>query len=116
MKLYRKWNFTWRSSRLFLLPSMAGILVFAILPFGYVLVRSFSGGIELYRTVLCNEAFHLAGVNTCRFAAVGIPLLLLLSFAAALGIYKSKWVRFFKSVYLLPMAVPTAVVVLIWNE
>ena len=115
MKLYRKWNFTWRSSRLFLLPSMAGILVFAILPFGYVLVRSFSGGIEFYRTVLRNEAFHLAVVNTCRFAAVGIPLLLLLSFAAALGIYKSKWVRFFKSVYLLPMAVPTAVVVLIWN-
>ena len=115
MKLYRKWNFTWRSSRLFLLPSMAGILVFAILPFGYVLIRSFSGGIELYRTVLCNVAFHLAVVNTCRFAAVGIPLLLLLSFAAALGIYKSKWVRFFKSVYLLPMAVPTAVVALIWN-
>ena len=29
--------------------------------------------------------------------------------------YKSKWMRLFKSVYLLPMAVPTAVVVLIWK-
>ena len=53
--------------------------------------------------------------NTCRFVGVGIPLLLLLSFVAALGIYKSKWMRFIKSIYLLPMAVPTAVVVLIWK-
>lgn len=98
-----------------MLPSVLGVSVFAIVPFVQVLVRSFSGGLAGYRTVLENEAFHLAVKNTCRFVGVGIPLLLLLSFAAALGIYKSRWMRFLKSVYLLPMAVPTAVVVLIWK-
>lgn len=115
MKLYKKWSFIWQSKWLFLLPSMAGVFLFALLPFGNVLIRSFSGGFMNYKTVLSNGAFHLAVKNTCRFVGVGIPLLLLLSFAAALGIYKSKWMRFLKSVYLLPMAVPTAVVVLIWK-
>ena len=115
MKLYKKWSSIWQSKQLFLLPSMAGVFVFAVLPFGNMLIQSFSGGLTNYKTVLVNEAFHLAVKNTCRFVGVGIPLLLLLSFAAALGIYKSKWMRFLKSVYLLPMAVPTAVVVLIWK-
>ncbi len=115
MKLYKKWSFIWQSKWLFLLPSMAGVFLFALLPFGNMLIQSFSGGLMNYKTVLTNEAFHLAVKNTCRFVGVGIPLLLLLSFAAALGIYKSKWMRFLKSVYLLPMAVPTAVVVLIWK-
>jgi len=99
----------------FLLPSVLGVGAFAILPFVQVLVRSFSGGLAGYRTVLENEAFHLAVKNTCRFVGVGIPLLLLLSFAAAFGIYKSRWMRLLKSIYLLPMAVPTAVVALIWK-
>lgn len=115
MKLYKKWSSIWQSRQLFLLPSMAGVFVFAVLPFGNMLIQSFSGGLTNYKTVLGNEAFHLAVKNTCRFVGVGIPLLLLLSFAAALGIYKSKWMRLLKSVYLLPMAVPTAVVVLIWK-
>ena len=115
MKLYKKWSSIWQSKQLFLLPSMAGVFLFAVLPFGNMLIQSFSGGLTNYKAVLGNEAFHLAVKNTCRFVGVGIPLLLLLSFAAALGIYKSKWMRFLKSVYLLPMAVPTAVVVLIWK-
>ena len=115
MKLFKKWSSIWQSRWLFLLPSMAGVFVFAVLPFGNMLIQSFSGGLINYKTVFTNEAFHLAIKNTFRFVGVGIPLLLLLSFAAALGIYKSKWVRLFKSVYLLPMAVPTAVVVLIWK-
>lgn len=115
MKLCKKWNSIWRSRQLFLLPSMAGVFLFAALPFGNMLIRSFSGGLANYKTVLSNTAFHLAIKNTCRFVGVGIPLLLLLSFVAALGIYKSRWMRLLKSVYLLPMAVPTAVVVLIWK-
>ena len=115
VRLYKKWNFIWRSKWWFLLPSVLGVSAFAILPFIQVLARSFANGLAGYRTVLGNAAFHLAVKNTCRFVGVGIPLLLLISFAAALGIYKSKWMRFLKSMYLLPMAVPTAVVVLIWK-
>lgn len=115
MKLFRKWSFIWRSKLWFLLPGLLGVGLFTLVPFGWALIRSFSNGIANYKTVLSNEAFHLAVKNTLRFAGVGIPLLLALSFLAALGIYKSKWMRFLKSVYLLPMAVPTAVLVLIWK-
>lgn len=115
MKLCKKWGSIWRSKWLFLLPSMAGAFAFAALPFGYMLIRSCLGGLSGYKTILGNEAFRLAVKNTCRFAGVGIPLLLLLSFTVALGIYRSKWMRFLKSIYLLPLAVPTAVVALIWK-
>lgn len=100
---------------MFLLPSLLGVAAFAIVPFVQVLFQSCSGGVSHYKAVLTNGAFHLAVGNTCRFVGVGIPLLLFVSFVVALGIYKSKWMSLIKSIYLLPMAVPTAVVVLIWK-
>ena len=115
VKLSRKWTFILRSRAWFLLPGLIGVGVFALLPFADVLVRSFSNGFGNYKTVFGNGAFQLAVFNTLRFAGIGIPLLLASSFFVALGIYKSKWMRFLKSIYLLPMAVPTAVLVLIWK-
>lgn len=115
VKLSRKWTFILRSKAWFLLPSAIGVVIFAVLPFADMLIRSFSNGIGNYQTVFGNGAFHLAVLNTLRFAGVGIPILLAGSFLVALGIYKSKWMRFLKSIYLLPMAVPTAVLVLIWK-
>ncbi len=97
------------------MPSLIGVVAFSVFPFFDVLIRSFSNGIGNFQTVVFNGAFRLAVRNTLRFAGIGIPILLLSSFLVALGIYKSKWMRFLKSVYLLPMAVPTAVLVLIWK-
>ena len=115
VKLSRSWICILRSKAWFLLPSVIGVVLFAALPFLDMLFRSFSNGLGNYQTALGNGAFHLAILNTLRFAGVGIPILLVTSFLAALGIYKSKWMRFLKSIYLLPMAVPTAVLVLIWK-
>ena len=115
VKLSRRWTCIWRSKIWFLLPGLVGVTVFALLPFADMAIRSFSNGIGNYRTVSGNGAFQLAVCNTLRFAGIGIPILLVFSFFVALGIYKSKWMRFLKSIYLLPMAVPTAVLVLIWK-
>ncbi len=115
VKLSRKWTSILRSRVWFLLPSVIGVFVFALIPFADMLIRSFSNGAGNYQTVFENGAFHLAMMNTLRFAGVGIPILLICSFLAAFGIYKSKWMRFLKSIYLLPMAVPTAALVLIWK-
>ena len=59
---------------LFLAPSLLGVLVFVMIPFGDALRRSFfdSRGIDfvglgVYRGVLANQAFRLAAVNTVRF-------------------------------------------------
>ena len=68
---------------LFVLPSLLGVLVFIVVPFGDVARRSFteavSGawvGFANYRMVFSNTAFRLAAGNTLRFEGICIPLLL----------------------------------------
>lgn len=107
----------------FVLPSLLGVLVFIAVPFADVARRSFveavSGswaGIQNYRTVFSNEAFQLAAVNTLRFEAVCIPLLLVLSLGTALLLdFLGRHLRLFKSCFLLPMAIPTASAALLWK-
>ncbi len=73
---------------LFLAPSLLGVLVFVMIPFGDALRRSFfdSRGIDfvglgVYRGVLANQAFRLAAVNTVRFMGTALPLLMEVSFS-----------------------------------
>lgn len=106
-----------------MLPSLLGTAVFVLVPFADVVRRSFCNGTgtafvgtENYCTVLENEAFRLAAGNTVRFLAVCIPLLLALSFGAALLVYSSRRGRqLVKAAFLMPMAVPVAAVVLFWR-
>lgn len=106
----------------FLLPGLAGVILFVLLPFGDVIRRSFytalSGeftGFKNYMTILGNSAFRLAAVNTVRFAVVCIPLLLLGGLGLALLIYRAAGLEKWKFLYLLPMAMPAATVVLVWK-
>lgn len=108
---------------LFLLPGFLGVLVFYLIPFGDVVRRSFTQaiggkfvGFDNYKTVFANQAFLLAAKNTIRFAAVCLPLLLAISLAAAVLIQRmEKWGGFLKGAYLIPLAVPAASVVLLWQ-
>lgn len=108
---------------LFLLPSLLGVILFVLLPFADVIRRSFyeamSGkfvGFANYRLVLTNTAFRLALRNTGRFLITCIPLLLMVSLILSLLLYyQKKHVRFFKTSFLLPMAIPVASVVLLWR-
>lgn len=108
---------------LFLAPSLCGVFVFVLLPFLDVIRRSFLeavggqfAGWNNYQAVLGNQAFQMAGKNTLRFLLVCIPLLLALSLGLALLLERQKVLRnFFKTVFLLPMAVPVASVAFLWN-
>lgn len=108
---------------LFLLPSLAGIIFFILIPFGDVVRRSFfeamSGkfvGINNYITVFANEAFQLAAKNTGRFILICIPLLLVISLVLSILVMGQKKLGdFFKSSFLIPMAIPVASIVLLWN-
>jgi len=108
---------------LFLLPSLLGTAVFIIIPFLDVVCRSFmeaySGkfaGLENYRTIFLNKAFHLALKNTIRFEVICIPLLLALSLVMSLAINRiGKVKRIFTAMFLIPMAVPVASVVIFWR-
>ena len=108
---------------LFLAPSLLGVLVFVMIPFGDALRRSFfdSRGIDfvglgVYRVVLANQAFRLAAVNTVRFMGTALPILMAVSFFLSLLVYQySRKKSFFKTVLVLPVAVPAASVVLLWR-
>lgn len=107
----------------FLLPNLFGILCFSLLPMLQVLLRSFQSaiggnwvGMQNYFTVLNNTAFQIAAANTGKFTAVCIPLLILISLALAVLLYSLPGVgSTLRSIFLMPMAVPAASVVLVWK-
>ncbi|MDE6016356.1 MAG: sugar ABC transporter permease [Acetatifactor sp.] len=123
MRWKKNWKYTLRNKNvLFLLPSLAGVTFFVMVPFAKVVLSSFctamSGefvGIKNYATVLRNSAFRLAAANTLRFMAAGLPLLLILSLGLALMIHRKPVYDRYKYLYLLPMAVPAATMVLVWK-
>ena len=108
---------------LFLIPSFAGVCVFWIVPYLDVIRRSFfsavSGeftGIRNYETIFENQAFRLAAGNTLMFFLVCIPLLVALSLLIAVLLTKQKKaMQLQKNMFLLPMAIPVASVVLLWK-
>ncbi|PHV69674.1 sugar ABC transporter permease [Sporanaerobium hydrogeniformans] len=107
----------------FILPSLIGVGIFILIPFLDVIRRSFCGamngqfvGANNYITVFNNEAFKLASKNTIKFIVVCIPLLIVISLALALLVNSlKKKNEIFKSMFLLPMAIPVASVVLLWQ-
>lgn len=108
---------------LFLLPSLIGVLIFVLIPFIDVIIRSFQNevlrdfvGINNYKEVFNNIAFRLAAKNTLRFVLICIPLLLLFSLIIAVliqRIYRNS--EKITTAFLIPMAIPIASVVLIWK-
>lgn len=107
----------------FLLPDLAGVLCFSLLPFGQAVIRSFHSavgntwtGLKNYRSVLANAAFQMAAKNTFRFTVICIPVLVILSLILAILLQNLKYGNpLFKCAFLLPMAVPAASVVLVWK-
>ena len=120
-----------RAAVLFLLPSLAGTAVFVLLPFAETVRRSFFDtlgrnfvGLANYRSVLGNSAFRLAAKNTARFVCTCVPLLLAVSLLLALGVRavarrrdgsETRRGRLFRTSFLLPMAIPVASIVVLWQ-
>lgn len=107
---------------MFLLPSLLGVGIFVVLPFLDVIRRSFTTavtgqftGLNNYKMIFQNQAFLLAVKNTVRFTLVCIPLLVLIGLVIALLLSRLKNAELIKSVYLFPLAIPTATVVLVWK-
>lgn len=108
---------------LFILPSFLGVIIFYVIPYLDVIRRAFTNalsgkfvGLDNFKLVLQNEAFRLAAWNTVRMMAVGVPLLVVLSLLTAVILQnhfkKNIWI---KSGLLIPMAIPVAAVVLLWE-
>ena len=107
----------------FMAPSIIAVSIFFLIPFVDTMRRSLYDargknyiGFEGYASVLNNGAFQLAAANTAKFVVVCIPLLLVLSLIVALLVRSVRpRGKAFKTTYLLPMAVPVASIVLLWQ-
>ena len=107
----------------FLLPNLLGVLYFSLLPMLQVVLRSFQRavggrwvGVQNYLTVIHNTAFQKAVTNTGKFTAVCIPLLIVISLALAVLLFSVPGIgSSLRSLFLMPMAVPAASVVLVWK-
>ncbi|AOY78032.1 carbohydrate ABC transporter permease [Clostridium formicaceticum] len=120
-----KMNLTRRGTLfVFLFPSLAGFLLFYILPFlgcgWYSLVDSSIGGrfvgLKNYVDILSNDLFLMALANTAYFVLLAVPATMFLGLLLAIvlnqKIYGS---HIFRTAFVVPMVIPTASVVLIWD-
>ena len=110
---------------LFVAPAAVGTLIFFLFPFGISVLCSFVDGVaakrfvglENYMELLGNKTFQMAVGNTARFAAAAIPLLNLAALALALLLMRMqrKARDFLRSVYIFPLVLPAASVVLFFE-
>lgn len=108
---------------LLIFPSILGVFVFYLIPFVDVLMRSFKAEFgndfiwfQNYRSVLTNKAFLIAFKNTIKFILVNIPVLLAFSLLITLLIdYTKAHGKLYKQMFLLPMAIPVASLVVVWR-
>ncbi len=113
-----------RTVNLFLLPSAAGMLVFYILPFFVIIYYSLISNpikkdfvfLDNFTALLKNSAFRQASVNTLKFSAVAVPLAVILSLVLALALMRNIPLKSqLRTVFLSPMMVPVASIILIWQ-
>ena len=112
------------ASLCFLSPSLLGVGVFFILPFGVVVYYSLIDGVasrsfvmlDNFRRLLTNSAFLMAAKNTLLFSAIAVPLAVVLSLGLAVMLEaRIPGKSTFRTFFLSPMMVPVASVVLIWQ-
>jgi len=109
---------------LFSSPAIIGISVFFVIPFIYAVYLSFIRSVNItglvgfrnYLDMIQNPTFQLAAWNTARFIFVAVPLIMAFSFIVALLLFKKlRGTRFFSSVFVFPLVVPVASVVLFFQ-
>lgn len=117
MKLQKRYSLT---GLCFTLPFLAGFSLLYLIPFVWSIQRTFTAGagstqfvgVWNYFDLFRSAAFRLAAGNTLHFIGIGVPLLMVLSFALALALHrKFRGASFFRSVFLLPLVIPVAAVV-----
>lgn len=108
-----------------LLPSLAGIIIFFLLPYARVLYYSVISDqfrrrfvwFDNYREILSNEYFMLAMRNSLKLIAIGVPLLILMALLlSVLLAFTLKRFPVLRDAFIFPMLVPTAAVVLVWQQ
>lgn len=111
-------------SKLCLLPSLVGILIFYLIPYIRVIYYSFIKsqfkkdfvGLQNYIDVLKNEYFQLALKNTAFLIIIAVPLIIVLALILSIVLVTTiKWLHKTRFAFILPMVLPAAGVITIWK-
>ena len=109
---------------LFLLPSLLGVLVFYVVPFGYSLWYAVTDniidqnfvGLKNFAATLSNSLFQGAAFNSAVFMVVSVPLGMALALVLSICLQKMKKGRVIATMaLLLPLVVPSGTIVYFWK-
>jgi len=98
----------------FLIPSLAGVALFYIIPFFTSLSYATTDrngnfvGIENFTNLFHSEAFRLASWNTFRFMIIAIPLSIIIPLFLACLLFHLKGMGWLKTILMSPLVIPTA--------
>jgi len=98
----------------FLIPSLAGVALFYVIPFFMSLRYATTDrngnfiGIANFVNLFNSEAFRLASWNTLRFMAVAIPLSIAIPLLLACLLFNIKGMGWLKTILMSPLVIPTA--------
>lgn len=107
-----------------IVPSLVGVLVFFVIPFGIVIYYSLINntheckfvGTENFRKLFVNDAFRTACKNTAEFSLISVPLTTVFSLVLATMFERNIAGKSTLRTFLLsPLVIPTASVVLVWQ-
>lgn len=107
-----------------LVPGLAGFLLFYLLPFIYsfyyaVIENAFTKkfiGFANFISILGNRYFRIALKNTFQFTGIGVPILVAVSFILAVLVMSTKNRNSIsRAAFVLPILIPSAAVVMIWQ-
>lgn len=108
----------------FLGPSALGLLVFYLIPFVGMLIYSFFdspvdgkfAGLQNYIELINSGSYRLAVHNTAVFSFISVPLLIFLSLLLSLLLNKKiAFQHELRTVFIVPLVVPVASVILIFE-
>ncbi len=109
---------------LFLLPSLLGVLLFYVVPFGYSLYYALIDnmgnqqfvGLKNFTDTLSNELFQSAAWNTAVFIGISVPLGVGIGLGLSLCLRKMKQGKAVAATaLLLPLVVPSGTIVYFWK-
>jgi len=112
---------------LFAAPSLIGLLLFVALPFVLAIVLAFTNlrlgsplpleyvGLEQFRRIFADEAFHRALINNAIFALLVVPLQTVLALMLALVLNRRlAGMAWFRTLFFMPVVFPLSLVAVVW--
>lgn len=111
-------------SNVYIVPSLVGVLIFFLIPFGIVVYYSLINNtiakefvqLDNYKALMKNTAFITASKNTAFFSVIAVPLAVVIPLGLAVILERNIMGKsIFRTFFLSPLMVPTASVVLVWQ-